>query len=160
MPLSELLIAERVGLLIEPGDRDSVLDAAARLLAGSAPAQTDAIAESLRQRERLGSTAIGHGVAIPHGRSSAFDHARAAFLRLSHPVDFAAGDGEPVDLVFAMAVPEHITQQHLQWLAELAERFADAEFRDALRATPDIEALRRLMLARPGSAKPDSAAAA
>jgi PTS system nitrogen regulatory IIA component len=152
MPLSDLLSADRIGLLVEPGDRDGVLDAAARLLVGDAPAHTQAIAESLRQRERLGSTAIGHGVAIPHGRSGAYDQARAAFLRLAHPVDFAAGDGQPVDLVFAMAVPEHFTQQHLQWLAELAERFADADYRAALRAAPDVDALRSLILAKPNSA--------
>lgn len=152
MPLSDLLSADRIGLLTEPGDRDAVLDAAARMLADASPTQTSAIADSLRQRERLGSTAIGHGVAIPHGRSSAYDHVRAAFLRLGAPVEFAAGDGQAVDLVFAMAVPEHFTQQHLQWLAELAERFADPGFRDALRAAPDVEALRKLMLARPAAA--------
>ena len=152
MPLAELLSADRIALLAEPGDRDTVLDAAARLLAGDSPTHTAAIGESLRQRERLGSTAIGHGVAIPHGRSNAYDHARAAFVRLARPVDFDAGDGEPVDLVFAMAVPEHFTQQHLQWLAELAERFADEAFRQSLRAAPDVEALRALMLSGPAAA--------
>jgi PTS system nitrogen regulatory IIA component len=104
------------------------------------------IADCLRQRERLGSTAIGHGVAIPHGRSNAFEEVRAAFLRLQHPVDFDAGDGDPVDLVFAMAVPEHFTQRHLQLLSELAERFADAVFRTALRQAPDADALRGVLL--------------
>lgn len=149
MPITELLSADRIALLAEPGDRDTVLDATARLLADSSPEQTSAIARSLRQRERLGSTAIGHGVAIPHGRSDAYDHARAAFVRLAHPVEFGAGDHEPVDLVFAMAVPEHFTQQHLQWLAELAERFSDAGYRAALRNAASIEELRRLVLASP-----------
>lgn len=152
MPLSDLLAADRIGLLAEPGDRDTVLDAAARLLADASPSHTSIIADALRQRERLGSTAIGHGVAIPHGRSAAYDNVRAAFLRLGRPVEFAAGDDEPVDLVFAMAVPEHFTQQHLQWLAELAERFADAGFRDALRAAPDTDTLRALLLSRPAAA--------
>lgn len=146
MPISDLLSADRIATLTEAADPDAVLDAAARLLSDASPMYTQVISDSLRQRERLGSTAIGHGVAIPHGRSDAYDHARAAFLRLERPVPFAAGDGEPVDLVFAMSVPEHFTQQHLQWLAELAERFADAGFRDALRAAPDAEALRRLLL--------------
>lgn len=146
MALSALLSADRIGLLDEPGDRDGVLDAAARLLADGSAAHARIVAESLRVRERLGSTAIGHGVAIPHGRSRAYDHARAAFLRLARPVEFAAGDGEPVDLVFAMAVPEHYTQQYLHCLAELAERFADAEFRARLRAVPDLAGLRALML--------------
>ena len=146
MPFQSLLAADRIVLLVEPGDRDAVLDAAARLLADAAPANTQAIAEGLRKRERLGSTAIGHGIAIPHGRTPAFDTARGAFLRLREPVDFDASDGQPVDLVFAMAVPEHFTQQHLQLLAELAEQFADAGFRDALRAAPDVGTLRALLL--------------
>ena len=152
MPLSDLLVADRVALLSEPGDREAVLAAAARLIAGGSSLHTQAIADGLRKREQLGSTAIGHGVAIPHGRSSAYDRARAAFLRLDRPVDFGAADGEPVDLVFAMAVPEHFTQQHLQWLAELAERFGEARFRAALRAAPDAAALRALMLDRAAAA--------
>jgi PTS system nitrogen regulatory IIA component len=146
MPLSPLLGPDRIALIAEPVDRDRVLDAAARLLAADSTADGAAIADCLRQRERLGSTAIGHGVAIPHGRSNAFEEVRAAFLRLKNPVDFDAGDGIPVDLVFAMAVPEHFTQQHLQLLSELAERFADAGWRDALRAAPDAAALRALLL--------------
>jgi PTS system nitrogen regulatory IIA component len=146
MPFQSLLAADRIVLLVEPGDRDAVLDAAARLLADAAPGNTQVIADSLRKRERLGSTAIGHGIAIPHGRTPAFDSARGAFLRLREPVDFGASDGEPVDLVFAMAVPEHFTQQHLQLLAELAEQFADAGFRAALRAAPDAASLRAVLL--------------
>jgi PTS system nitrogen regulatory IIA component len=146
MPLSELLSADRIVMLVEPVDRERVLDAAARLLAGAMPGATAAIGDSLRQRERLGSTAIGHGVAIPHGRSNAFEEARAAFLRLEHAVEFEAGDGLPVDLVFAMAVPEHFTQQHLQLLSELAERFADPGFRAGLRAAPDVVALRTALM--------------
>ncbi|MBW8808937.1 MAG: PTS sugar transporter subunit IIA [Lysobacter sp.] len=83
---------------------------------------TAALSQGLQERETLASTAIGHGVAIPHGRTPLFEHSRAAFLRLAQPVDFGAADGQPVDLVLAMAVPEHHVQQHLQLLAELAER--------------------------------------
>ena len=146
MTLRQLLAADRIVLLVEPDGRDGVLDAAARLLADDSPSQTAAIGDSLRARERLGSTAIGHGIAIPHGRTSAFDETRGAFLRLRTPVDFGASDGEPVDLVFAMAVPEHFTQQHLQLLSELAETFSDASFRAALRAAPDATALRSVLL--------------
>jgi PTS system nitrogen regulatory IIA component len=146
MPLSDLLTADRIVLLVEPRDRDAVMDAAARLLADGASGSTMSISDCLRQRERLGSTAIGHGVAIPHGRSNAFDSARAAFLRLQHPVDFDAADGEPVDLVFAMVVPEHFTQQHLQLLSELAESFANPEFRNALRTSRSADELRTTLL--------------
>lgn len=152
MPIADLLTAERILMLTAPGNRDTVLDAAARLLADASPVLTAAIGDALRQREQLGSTAIGHGVAIPHARSNAHDRVRGAFLRLQHPVDFAPGRGSPVDLVFAMSVPEHSPHLHLQTLSELAERFADAEFRDALRGARDLPALRRVLLDLPRTA--------
>ncbi len=141
MPLHELLSAQRVAILEESSDRDAVLDAAARLLADGTPSAIRAIGDSLRDRERLASTAIGHGVAIPHGRSALFEDSRGAFLRLEQPVDFGAADGEKVDLVLAMTVPEHYVQQHLQLLAELAESFGDPDFRAALRRAADVDEL-------------------
>jgi len=143
----DLLAADRIVMLVYPDPRDAVLDAAARLLSGGSPTLTPAIADGLRRREQIGSTAIGRGVAIPHCRSNAYSAPRAAFMRLAHPIDFAANDGEPVDLLFAMCVPEDLAQQHLQTLSELAERFADAGFREALRDAPDIASLRALLLA-------------
>lgn len=167
MPLHELLSAERIAIVTESGDRDMVIDTAARLLGtalgdgdGDRAAATDAIGHSLRSREQLASTAIGHGVAIPHGRVSCFDRTRGAFLRLAEPVDFGAADGELVDLVLAMAVPEHSLQQHLQQLAELAERFADDGFRHALRDAADIAELGRCLLqpsVRPPFTRPTAA---
>lgn len=149
MPLADLLIAERIVMLTEPGHRDQVLDAAARLLSNASPTMTSVIGGALREREALGSTAIGHGVAIPHARSNAFDSARGAFLRLEHAVDFGARDSIPVDLVFAMSVPEHSPQQHLEILSELAERFSNPDFRDALRGARDLRALRGILMALP-----------
>ncbi|MBW3549685.1 MAG: PTS sugar transporter subunit IIA [Proteobacteria bacterium] len=156
MPLKDLLSADRIAILTEPGDHLAVLDAASRLLAGNLPAAadtgfssaglTEAIGESLRNRERLASTAIGHGVAIPHGRLPTIEESRGAFLRLAEPVDFGAADGQPVDLVVAMAVPEHYVQQHLQQLAEVAERFASPKFRARLRAAADVAELRCALL--------------
>lgn len=146
MSFSDLLSADRIVMLVAPGSRDSVLDASARLLAGSSPTTTPVLAQALRDREQLGSTGIGRGVAIPHARSAAFRESRAAFLRLSHPIDFGASDGVPVDLVFAMCVPEHLVEQHLQILSGLVERFSDADFRDALRDARDLPRLRGLLL--------------
>lgn len=146
LSLSEFLTADRIVVLDSPANREAVIEAAARLLA-DAPGSIAAVGDSLRQRERMGSTAIGHGVAIPHGRSNVLNDTRAAFLRLQPGVDFEASDGEPVDLVFAMSVPEHFTQRHLQLLSELAQRFGDAEFRSALRRAPDAARLRETLLA-------------
>ena len=147
MPIHDLLAADRIAQLVEPGGREAVLDAAARLLAEGSAGTTTAIAAALREREQLGSTGVGHGIAIPHGRTNAFDRARGAFLRLRDPVDFEASDGQPVDLVFAMAVPEGMRQEHLQWLSELAERFSDPALREALRAAGDVDVLRGLLRA-------------
>jgi len=156
MPLSEFLSAQRIVVLDDAGNRDAVIDAAARLLVDGTGGDTAAIADSLRQRERMGSTAIGHGVAIPHGRNAAFGATRAAFLRLSPAVDFNAADGEPVDLVFAMAVPADFNQQHLQLLSDIAERCADPAFRAALRQAPDAQALREVLLGTRASAQLDA----
>ena len=141
MPLSEFLSAQRIVVLDDAGSRDAVIDAAARLLVDGTGGDAAAIADSLRQRERMGSTAIGDGVAIPHGRGAAFAQPRAAFLRLRPAVEFAAPDCAPVDLVFAMAVPEGMSQEYLQWLSELAERFSDPAVRDRLREASDAAAL-------------------
>lgn len=149
MPLADLLATERIVMLTDPGSLGHVLDAAAHLLAGSSPLATTAIGAALHERESLGSTAIGHGVALPHARSNAFDSARGAFLRLEHPVDFGARDGGAVDLVFAMSVPEHSSQQHLEILSELAERFSSEHFRDILRHARDMDTLRGALMGRP-----------
>lgn len=146
MPYTDLLTAGRIVQLVAPGSRDAVLDAAARLLGGNSPDWTQAIADGLRAREAVGSTGIGRGVAIPHCRSGAFSEPVAAFLRLATPVDFGASDGQPVDLVFAIAMTEDRTQQHLDILSELAGLFASPEFRDSVRAAHDITALRALLL--------------
>ena len=146
MPLHDLLAPDRIALLVEPGGRDAVLDTAARLLADGSANITAAIAAALREREQLGSTGIGHGIAIPHARTNAFDRARGVFLRLRDPVEFDASDGQPVDLVFAMAVPRHFNREHLQILSDLALHFSDPAFRADLRGAGDIVALRRRLL--------------
>lgn len=105
------------------------------------PANERAIFDSLVRREKLGSTGLGQGVAIPHGRSADVGRAVGAFVRLAEPVDFNAVDGKPVDLVFALVVPEHFTDQHLMFLATLAEMFSDAAFTSRLRAARDSAAL-------------------
>jgi len=141
MPLTDLMAAVSTQVL-SAADRDSILLAASRLLA-CREAGAESLFESLRERERVGSTAIGHGIAIPHGRSPTLQQPRGALLRLQQPVDF--GTGEPVDLVFAMAVPEHYTHQHLMLLSELAEMFSDPGIRQALRQAPDADALQHIV---------------
>ena len=88
--------------------------------------------DSLFAREKLGSTGLGQGIAIPHGRIKGLKHASGAFLRLVNPVPFDSPDGRPVNLLFVLLVPEQATEEHLQILSELAQRFAERSFREAL----------------------------
>ncbi len=139
MPFLELLPAARVQCGLVARDKAELLDRLALLLAdGGDPAPTR---DALVARERLGSTGLGHGVAIPHGRSSDVTEARAAFVRLDPPIDFGADDHVPVDLVAALIVPAHFTDQHLKLLAELAELFSNAGVTAQLRAAADAAAL-------------------
>ena len=103
--------------------------------------------DSLFDRERLGSTGLGQGIAIPHGRIKGLKDALGAFARLAQPVPFDAPDGKPVNLVFTLLVPEQATEKHLQILSELAQMFSDRGLRDALAAAPDAGTLHRIISA-------------
>lgn len=138
MAMSELLAPERVAYGVPATSRKRALELAAHALAGGADAPSESlILDSLLGRERLGSTAIGYGVALPHGRVDGLNESRGAFIRLAEPVDFDAADGVPVDLVFGLIVPLQCDNEHLAALAKIASRFDDAALRDALRETED-----------------------
>jgi PTS system nitrogen regulatory IIA component len=103
--------------------------------------------DSLFARERLGSTGLGQGVAIPHGRIKGLKDALGAFVRLGQPVPFDAPDGKPVNLLFVLLVPAQATEKHLQILSELAQMFSDRALREAMTAAPDAGALHQLIVA-------------
>lgn len=105
------------------------------------------ITDSLFARERLGSTGLGHGVAIPHGRIKGLKEAIGAFIRLAQPVPFDAPDGNPVSLVFVLLVPEKATEKHLQILSELAQMFSDKALREAMSRAAEAAALHQLISA-------------
>ncbi|TMH32374.1 MAG: PTS IIA-like nitrogen regulatory protein PtsN [Betaproteobacteria bacterium] len=109
--------------------------------------------DSLFARERLGSTGLGQGVAIPHGRIKGLKEALGAFIRLVQPIPFDAPDGAPVTLVFVLLVPEKATEKHLQILSELAQMFSDRVLREAMSAAADAQALYQLI----ASWQPDAA---
>ena len=93
------------------------------------------IADSLFARERLGSTGLGHGVAIPHGRIKGLKAPLASVFQLSHPIGFDAPDEQPVSLLIFLLVPEASTQKHLEILSEIAEMLADSAIRDKLKTS-------------------------
>jgi len=103
--------------------------------------------DSLFARERLGSTGLGQGVAIPHGRIKALKEALGAFIRLSQPIPFDAPDGAAVTLAFVLLVPEKATEKHLQILSELAQMFSDRSLREAMLAAKDAAELHQLVTA-------------
>jgi len=101
--------------------------------------------DSLFSREKLGSTALGYGIAIPHGRIKGLKDTACAFFRLETPIDFDAPDSLPVDLVFVLLAPAAATDLHLQILAELAQMFSEREMREKLRAAADTSELHALI---------------
>ena len=103
--------------------------------------------ESLFARERLGSTGLGQGVAIPHGRIKGLKDAIGAFIRLAQPVAFDAPDAQPVSLAFVLLVPEKATEKHLQILSELAQMFCDKPLRDAMAGAANAAELHQLITA-------------
>ena len=103
--------------------------------------------DSLFARERLGSTGLGQGVAIPHGRIKGLKEALGALIRLAQPIPFDSPDGTPVTLIFVLLVPEKATEKHLQILSELAQMFSDRPLREAMSAAPDAAALHQLVIA-------------
>jgi PTS system nitrogen regulatory IIA component len=99
------------------------------------------VCDALLAREKLGSTGLGLGVAIPHGRIKGLKQALGAFAHLAVPVDFGAPDGEPVDMVFVLLVPEKANETHLELLSELAQMFSDKQFRESIRTAQDTKSL-------------------
>ena len=140
-------ILDRSGVSVDEtaSSKKRILERAARLLARDAEEPTtEQIFERLLERERLGSTGLAGGVALPHARMPGIDDTRGAFMRLAEPVEFDALDGHPVDLIFALLVPEDATDEHLQLLAKLATTFNDEEMRERLREADAEQALKIL----------------
>lgn len=128
MKISEILSPECVLPDMDCHSKKDALDTLAKIIAGSdnSISQTE-IFDCLIARERLGSTGLGNGIAIPHGRLINGKKTLAAFIQLKTAVEYDAVDKAPVDLLFALIVPEDSTEEHLQTLAELAEMFSNAQ---------------------------------
>jgi len=144
--LADILGVQSIGLCTPLSSRKRALEECARLLALGAPSVAAAdIHASLCAREKLGCVAPGSGIAIPHGRVAGIRTAVAAFLRPKHAVDYEASDGQPVDLIFGLIVPQHASDEQCGLLKHIAARLADAELCQALRAAPDAAAVLALL---------------
>ena len=136
MQIAEIISPERIVVRQQAGSKKRALELVSGLIAGAQPDLLETeVFDCLIARERLGSTGVGHGVAIPHGRLKAVERPLAAFAVLEKGVDFDAVDGQPVDMVCALVVPAESTEEHLQILASLAALFGDDRVRERLRAT-------------------------
>jgi len=142
MQLADLITIERVASVANVASKKRALEQLSGLIARDEPAlTTNEIFDSLFSRERLGSTGLGHGVALPHGRVRNSTTSIGAFIRLEQGIDYDAVDNQPVDLLFALLVPEQSTDEHLDLLAQLAEMFNNQELRETLRQHTDPQVL-------------------
>jgi nitrogen PTS system EIIA component len=151
--IAKLLPASNVVADLQVSSKKRLFEQAGLLFENRHGIARSLVFDSLFARERLGSTGLGQGVAIPHGRIKGLKDSLCAFLRLAQPVPFDAPDGNPVSLVFVLLVPEQATEKHLQLLSELAQMFSDKALREAMGRAPDAGALHQLISAwRPDAA--------
>jgi len=135
MLISDIIKPERVLCNVKAGSKKAALELLAELIAAADPGLTQTeVFSSLLAREKLGSTGLGKGIALPHGRLKQGNNTLGAFVRLENAVDYDSMDKEPVKLLFAMVVPEESTQEHLDILAKLAEVFSDDEKLEKIRS--------------------------
>ena len=135
MKLGQLISKNAIVCDADINSKKRALEFLAELLAKeSADADSFDIFQHLTEREKLGSTCLGHGVAIPHARASGNEKAIGAFIKLRRGIDFDSPDNKPPDLLFALMVPEHYTDEHLQILSGLASCFSDGVLRANLRS--------------------------
>ncbi len=142
--ISKILTPECMLLDSESASKKRVFERVGLLFENTQNIARSLVFDSLFAREKLGSTGLGQGVAIPHGRVKGLRDAVAAFVKMQTPIPFDAPDGLPVNFIFVLLVPERATDLHLQILGELAQMFSDQKFRDQLQQTDDPVAIHKL----------------
>jgi PTS system nitrogen regulatory IIA component len=142
MQIAQILTPDRIQSNVPSQSKKAALEALAALIAAADPGLSQSeVFNSLLTRERLGSTGLGQGVALPHGRLKNGERTLGAFIRLESGIDFDAVDHQPVDLLFALLVPEESTDEHLQILSRLAELFSKPEVLQRLRTEQSKETI-------------------
>lgn len=148
MPITDILTPSRTVIDAEASSKKRALEKVSSFISEDIPSlNASSLFKSLIAREKLGSTAIGQGIAIPHCRLQHCQHIAGALVRLTAPVDFDAMDEEPVDLLFVLLVPDEACEEHLQVLGQLARLFSDEDCRSALRSATSSEAMYEIAVA-------------
>lgn len=143
--ISQLLPLSNVIVDLDVASKKRVFEQAGLLFENSIHIARNKVFDSLFAREKLGSTGLGQGVAIPHGRIKGLDDAVAALIRMKEAIPFDAPDGQPVSIACILLVPEKATDKHLQILSELAQMFSDKQFRECLLRSEDGKEIHQLI---------------
>ena len=151
MTLTDLVAPNAILPALKVNNKKQVIQELAARAAELTGQNERAILEILQQREKLGSTAVGNGVAIPHGKLPKLGRLFGLFARLARPVDFEALDGQPVDLIFLLLAPEQAGADHLKALARVARLLRDPEIARKLRDSQDADALYAVLAMPPAS---------
>jgi PTS system nitrogen regulatory IIA component len=149
MPLTDLLTPQAVMPALKVNSKKQALQELAARAAALCGRSEREVLDVLAQRERLGSTGIGNGIAIPHGKLPKLERLFGVFARLDRPVDFEALDGQPVDLLFLLLAPEAAGADHLKALARVARLLRDPEVARKLRESRDAEAIYAVLTSGP-----------
>nr|WP_325048651.1 PTS IIA-like nitrogen regulatory protein PtsN [Maricaulis maris] len=151
MALADLIPNAGVSIDLGASSRKQALQAMSELAAGLTGQASRTIFDAVLQRERLGSTGVGQGVAIPHARLSGVDEVVGVFARLRTPVDFESIDGRPADLIFMLLAPENAGAEHLKALARVSRLLRREDVRQRLRAAPNTDAVHAVLAGEPAS---------
>ena len=143
--ISKLLPPANVILEFDASSKKRVFEQVGLLFENNHQIARSQVFDSLFAREKLGSTGLGQGIAIPHGRIKGLKEAIGAIVRMKQPIPFDAPDGQPVNLIFVLLVPDRATDLHLQILSELAQMFSDKPFREQLLAGATPAAVHQLI---------------
>jgi len=143
--IAKLLPLQNVLVDLEVGSKKRLFEQVGLLFENNHQIARSQVFDSLFAREKLGSTGLGRGIAIPHGRVKSLKEALGALVRTQQPIPFDAPDGQPVELIFVLLVPDRATDLHLQILSELAQMFSDKPFRDRMRAATSAAEMHQII---------------
>ncbi|MCP4768061.1 MAG: PTS IIA-like nitrogen regulatory protein PtsN [Gammaproteobacteria bacterium] len=145
MAISALLSPQKIFIDTEVSSKKKLLELIANIAADQTQLPESIIYSNLLNRERLGSTGLGQGFAVPHARLPDLEKTAGLFFRLKQPVNFESPDNQPVDLVFTIIIPQEATEEHLLILSSLARIFSDADICEAIRTAASKEEIEKII---------------